>query len=100
MAALQSSELSATRLLVTEADALLKNGDVLKARLTYEKVWTGGSAEGAFGMARSYDPVVLGSLAVRNDNPDKAKALAWYERAAGAGHAGAADAIVRLRLKR
>ena len=100
MDALHASELSATRLMVTEADALLKNGDVLKARLTYEKVWTGGSAEGAFGMARSYDPVVLGSLAVRNDNPDKAKALAWYERAAGAGHAGAADAIVRLRLKR
>jgi TPR repeat protein len=86
--------------MVTEADALLKNGDVLKARLSYEKAWTGGSPDGAFGMARSYDPVVLGSLAVRNDNPDKEKALAWYERAAGAGHAGAADAIVRLRLKR
>jgi hypothetical protein len=100
MAALQSSELSAPRLLVTEADAQLKNGDVLKARLTYEKAWTGGSPDGAFGMARSYDPVVLGSLAIRNDNPDKHKAIEWYERAAGAGHAGAADAIVRLRLKR
>jgi hypothetical protein len=39
MAALQSSELSAPRLLVTEADAQLKNGDVLKARLESPATW-------------------------------------------------------------
>jgi hypothetical protein len=100
MAALDSTEASATRALVLEGDSLLKSGDVRQARLSYEKAWAGGSPAGAYGMARSFDPVVLGSLALKNDKPDTAKALAWYERAAVAGHAGAADSIVRLRLKR
>jgi hypothetical protein len=100
MAALDSTEASATRPLVLEGDALLKSGDVRQARLSYEKAWAGGSPAGAYGMARSFDPVVLGGLALKNDKPDTAKALAWYERAATAGHAGAADSIVRLRLKR
>ncbi len=100
MAALDSTEASATRALVLEGDALLKSGDVRQARLTYEKAWAGGSPAGAYGMARSFDPVVLGGLTLKNDRPDTAKALAWYERAATAGHAGAADSIVRLRLKR
>jgi hypothetical protein len=100
MAALDPTEASAARALVLEGDSLLKSGDVRQARLSYEKAWAGGSPAGAYGMARSFDPVVLGSLALKNDKPDTAKALAWYERAAIAGHAGAADSIVRLRLKR
>lgn len=100
MASLPSTEVSATRALVLEGDSLLKGGDVRQARLSYEKAWAGGSPAGAYGMARSFDPVVLGSLALKNDKPDKVKALEWYERAATAGHTGAADSIVRLRLKR
>jgi hypothetical protein len=100
MASLQPTGASATRELVREGDALLKSGDVRQARLSYEKAWAGGSPAGAYGLARSYDPLVLSSLALRNDKPDKAKALEWYERAATAGHSGAADSIVRLRLKR
>jgi hypothetical protein len=100
MASLQAPEVPATRALVLEGDALLKSGDVRQARLSYEKAWAGGSPAGAYGMARSFDPLVLSGLALKNDTPDKDKALAWYERAATAGHSGAADSIVRLRLKR
>jgi hypothetical protein len=100
MAALEPAEASAARSLVLEGDELLKSGDVRQARSSYEKAWAGGSPAGAYGMARSFDPVVLGGLALKNDKPDTAKALEWYERAALAGHAGAADSIVRLRLKR
>lgn len=100
MTALQSPEVSAARGLVLEGDSLLKSGDVRQARVAYEKAWSAGSPAGAYGLARSFDPVVLGSLALKNDKPDKGKALEWYERAATAGHAGAADSIVRLRLKR
>jgi TPR repeat protein len=92
-------DMSPAQTQVMEGDALLKSGDVREARKSYEQAWAGGSPAGAFGMARSYDPVVLGSLALKNAQPDKQQALAWYERAATAGHVGAADSIVRLRLK-
>ena len=98
--ALQSTEATETRAMVLEGDSLLKSGDVRAARKNYEQAWAGGSPAGAFGMARSYDPVVIGGLALKNAKPDRAKALDWYERAATAGYADAADSIVRLRLKR
>jgi hypothetical protein len=97
--ALQTEEAPAARTLVVEGDTLLKSGDVRSARKSYEQAWAGGSPAGAFGLARSYDPLVIGSLALKNADADKMQAIAWYERAATAGHVGAADAIVRLRLK-
>lgn len=90
----------AVRSLVLAGDALLQAGDVSAARKSYEEAWTGGSPAGAYGLARSYDPVVLAGLERKNAEPDKAKALEWYERAAASGHANAADSIVRLQLKR
>lgn len=97
--ALQTPEAPAARTLVLEGDSLLKSGDVREARKSYEHAWAVGSPAGAFGMARSYDPLVIGGLALKNAEADKVQALAWYERAATGGHVGAADAIVRLRLK-
>lgn len=99
LAALAEKETPAARTLVTEGDSLLKSGDVREARKTYEQAWADGSPAGAFGMARSYDPLVLGSLALKNATPDREQALAWYERAATAGHVGAAESIVRLNMK-
>jgi hypothetical protein len=98
--AAHAPETGAVRSLVLAGDALLKAGDVTAARNSYEQAWTGGSPAGAYGLARSYDPVVLAGLARKNAEPDKAKALEWYERAASSGHANAADSIVRLQLKR
>jgi hypothetical protein len=94
-----SKDLATVPSLVLEGDTLLKSGDVRQARLTYEKAWSEGSPAGAFGMARSFDPVVLGSLVRKDELPDKARAIEWYERAAAAGHADATDSIMRLRLK-
>lgn len=83
-----------------QAETLLRGGDVSAARNAYEKAWEGGSSAGAYGLARSYDPVVLASLSVAGAKPDRDLALQWYQRAAAAGNAEAAAAIVRLRLKR
>lgn len=88
-----------TRQLVLDGDEALRNGDIKAARSAYEKAWSKGAADGAFGLGRSYDPVALSSLDIPKVRPDKAKALSWYQRAASAGNEDAAAAIVRLKLK-
>lgn len=85
--------------LINGADALLSGGDVAAARRSYERAWgNDGSAAAAFGLARSYDPLVLPTLPATNAAPDKGQAMQWYKRAAGAGHADAAKAITRLQV--
>lgn len=98
--ALGGPDLPGTQQLLTEADSLFKNGDVRAARQAYEQAWgSDGSAAAAYGLARSFDPVVLSALALKNAGPDKAQAIQWYQRAASAGNPEAAEAIVRLRMK-
>ena len=83
----------------TAGDDLLGKGDLNGARHSYQRAWNSGSPDGAFGLARSYDPVVLASLKVKSANADRGKALEWYARAAAAGKSGALGAMVRLRMK-
>jgi len=98
--ALASPDSPETQQLVAEGDQLFKSGDVRAARKSYERAWgNDGSAAAAFGLGRSYDPVVVAALALKNAKPDKAQALQWYQRAASAGNPDAAEAIVRLQLK-
>lgn len=98
--ALASPETPETQHMILEGDSLFKSGDVRAARKTYERAWgNDGSAAAAFGIARSYDPLVLAALALKNAKPDKGQAIQWYQRAASAGNPDAAEAIVRLQLK-
>lgn len=92
-------ETAATQKLIDTADALLGRGDVAAARRSYERAWgNDGSAAAAFGLARSYDPLVLSTLPGSNAAADKGQALRWYQRAASAGNADAATAITRLQM--
>lgn len=98
--ALATPETAATLNLIQSADALLGRGDVEAARRSYARAWgNDGSAAAAFGMARSYDPLVLASLAGSNGKPDGGEALRWYQRAASAGNPEATKAIIRLQMK-
>lgn len=97
--AAQGAETPEARNLIAEGNSLFKYGDISEARGAYEKAWKQGAPAGAYGVARSYDPVVLASLNLKKVKPDTAKALEWYQRAATAGHVEAAAAIVRLKLK-
>ena len=98
--ALATPETTETRQLIGKADQLLGSGDVQSARKAYERAWgNDGSAAAAFGIARSYDPLVLATLARNNGTANKDEAVRWYQRAAAGGNADAAEAIVRLQMK-
>lgn len=93
-------ETAETRNLIDNAGTLLARGDVTGARRNYERAWgNDGSAAAAFGLARSYDPLVLAALSGGNGTPDMAQALRWYQRAASAGNPEATKAIIRLQTK-
>lgn len=93
-------ETAETRDLIDSAGSLLARGDVTGARRSLERAWgNDGSAAAAFGLARTYDPLVLASLSTSNGTPDRTQALRWYQRAASAGNPEATKAIIRLQME-
>ena len=73
------------RAMLTRADRLVRDGDVAAARLIYGHMARQGIAEGALGMARSYDPEVLSGIPLAGLQPDLAKARDWYQKAQDLG---------------
>ena len=69
-------------MLLRRGDEALALRDVSAARRLYERTIPTGSALGARGVARTYDPAVLGR---GNPMADSSAAAAWYDRAAQLG---------------
>lgn len=82
--------------LVARGDTLLKSGDPVAARTFYRRAWSKGVPQGAFGLARSYDPFVHAEFNIAQGAPDAVAAIAWYERASAVGNKDAREAIARL----
>jgi TPR repeat protein len=55
-----------------------------------------GNVRAARSIARTYDPVVLGSMRVQGLRGNPTKALEWYRKAEKAGEPDAAQAIAAL----
>jgi hypothetical protein len=70
---------------LSKGDALMKTGDIASARQFYLKANDLGNPNGAFGVARTYDPKVFAELNVQGMDPDPALAAQWYQKAAAAG---------------
>jgi hypothetical protein len=76
---------------------LMTYGEVTAARTMFQRVAEAGAAAGAFALAETYDPLVLGGLRLRERiMPDAALARTWYERARDLGSPEARDRISRL----
>ena len=84
---------------MSAADALLAAGDAEGARALYQAALDAGASDAAFGMGRSFDPLVHAKYKVNRGAPDSATAVKWYEQAARAGQVEAINAIVRLKVK-
>jgi TPR repeat protein len=72
-------------------------GDIAAARMMFERVAEAGDAAGAFALAETYDPTVLGAMRLHGGIvPDAAQARRWYERAREMGSSAAPERIERL----
>jgi hypothetical protein len=79
-----------TRQLRERGDELLGRGDIVSARLFYERAADAGDAQAALKTGATYDPAFLEEWGVRGVPGDPVKAASWYRRARelGAQEAG------------
>jgi TPR repeat protein len=82
--------------MLERADSLFREGDVAAARLLYTRVARKGIAEGAYGMARTFDPAFLRRVPTAGLQPDLAKAQDWYRKAEQLGSAPAKTRLSEL----
>ena len=75
-AAVESPE--AVTVLLRRGDAMLKQGDVVWARLFYERAAAAGSGQGATSAGKTYDPKFLASIRAVGMKGDVARAIDWY----------------------
>ena len=83
--------LSATEIgeLLEHGDSLLRTGDVVSARLFYERAAAAGDGRAALRAGATFDPVFLRLAGLGNVQADPAEARSWYRRAVDLGVADA-----------
>jgi hypothetical protein len=81
------------RLLVQQGERFARDGDIVTARMIFERAAKTGDAAAALALAAAYDPIVLAKLGVLGIDTDVEKARAWYQKAQSLG---AAEALERL----
>jgi hypothetical protein len=87
MASGRESRLSSgdAAVLLARGDALFVNGDLISARLFYERAANAGSGQAALRLGESYDPRFLEKTHLSAARGDMAAALSWYKRARDLG---------------
>jgi TPR repeat protein len=83
------------RLLVKQGEQFVAAGDVITARIAFQRAAEAGDAQAAVALGATYDPTVLAKLGVVGISADIAKARGWYEKAE---KLGSPDAKRRLEL--
>jgi hypothetical protein len=82
--------------LVTRGDGFLSSGDIVSARLFYERAADAGDGSAALRLGATFDPGFLGRAGIRGAPGDPAQAASWYRRARDLGEAAAADRLKNL----
>ena len=78
-----------TAALLARGDVLFSKGDVVAARLFYERAAYAGEGQAALRLAETFDPVFLDQARLRGARGDLSTALSWYRRARDLGVAEA-----------
>ena len=82
--------------LVARGNDFLKAGDIVSARLYYERAADAGDGSAALKLGATFDPGFLSSSGVRGTLGDRARAASWYSRALDLGEASAAQRLKNL----
>ena len=94
---LSAAEMAA---LVSRGDNFLSAGDIVSARLFYERAADGGDGRAALRLGTTFDPAFLSRTGARGTLDDPAQASSWYRRAAGLGNLAAQEYLQNLEKQR
>ena len=86
--------------LVARGDAFLSAGDIVSARLFYERAADGGDGVAALRLGATFDPGFLSRTSIRGAPSDPAQASSWYRRALDLGNSAAQGALRDLEQPR
>jgi hypothetical protein len=81
--------------LLERGDVLFSKGDLLAARLFYERAADGGDGQAALKLGETFDPVFLDRAHLRGARGDWSMALSWYRRARDLG-VGEAENMLKI----
>ena len=70
-----------TKLLMKQGEQFIAAGDVVTARIAFQRAAEAGDAKAAVALGATYDPTALAKLGVVGISADVAKARSWYQRA-------------------
>ena len=79
-----------------QGERFIKDGDIVTARMIFERAAKAGDAAAALALAAAYDPIVLAKVGVLGMDTDVEKARIWYANALSLGAAQAADRLNAL----
>ncbi|HZB90709.1 MAG TPA: hypothetical protein VE397_04655, partial [Stellaceae bacterium] len=85
--------------LMARGDQLLATGDMVAARLFYERAAEHGSAAAARQAGKTYDPLFLAESNARGLRGDPVAAARWYRKASAGGDREADQLMARLMAK-
>lgn len=92
--AVPALEPEAIDLLIEQGERFMADGDIVTARLIFERAANAENATAALALAAAYDPLVLSKLGVLGVDTDVEKARLRYQKAQSLG---SAEALNRLR---
>jgi hypothetical protein len=69
------------KLLMKQGKQFIAAGDVVTARLPFQRAAEAGDADAAVALGATYDPTVLAKLGAVGISADVAKARSWYQKA-------------------
>jgi hypothetical protein len=84
------------KLFIKQGEQFIAAGDVVTARIAFQRAAEAGDANAAVALGASYDPIVLTKLGVVGMSPDIAKARSWYRKAEKLGSPEATQRLEAL----